>query len=346
MYAVRSLARHHGTQPMFVSVPQPAWVHMRSTRGFTLVELLVVIAIIGTLIGLLLPAVQAAREAGRRTACGNNLRQLALASIQHESQHKFFPSGGWGWIWTGDPDRGFGKSQPGSWAYSLLPNLEYAEIFNKGADGQADVVTDQQRTGVASVAGVPVATFICPSRRAARAYPLLVTDPALFANAVPSTRGSRSDYAANAGANQIPWFSGPADMQSALAGAFGDMSGCNGLAHQRSEVRPVMITDGLSKTYLMGEKYLDPRHYDTGQSIRDDQSMLAGDDLDMHAWTHVRPLRDTQGFNGIMEFGSAHPSGLWMAFVDGSVRTVSFDVDGTVHSRAGSRNDGAVSDVP
>ncbi len=93
-------------------------------RGFTLVELLAVIAIIGLLVSLLLPAVQSARESARRAHCGNNVRQLALGCLAHLNQHGSFPSAGWGWCWTGDPDRGFGKSQPGSWAFSVLSFIE------------------------------------------------------------------------------------------------------------------------------------------------------------------------------------------------------------------------------
>ena len=79
---------------------------MRRPRGFTLVELLVVIAIIGVLVALLLPAVQAAREAARRNECANNLRQLALACLLHEEQLGYFPSGGWGNRCLGDSSRG------------------------------------------------------------------------------------------------------------------------------------------------------------------------------------------------------------------------------------------------
>src|SRR5688572_17140910 len=102
---------------------------MRPIRqAFTLVELLVVIAIIGILVALLLPAIQAAREAARRATCTNQVKQIALAWHLHHDVHKFFPSGGWGYNFMADPDRGTGEKQPGSWAYSCLPHLEEQDL--------------------------------------------------------------------------------------------------------------------------------------------------------------------------------------------------------------------------
>jgi len=136
-------------------------------RGFTLVELLVVIAIIGILIAILLPAVQAAREAARRIQCANNLKQLATGAHLHLDSHGHFPTGGWGYRWVGDPDRGFGLDQPGGWRYNLLPFIEQGAVHQRGSGG----TPDEKRLAAEALTQTPIATFFCPSRRAAKLYP-------------------------------------------------------------------------------------------------------------------------------------------------------------------------------
>ena len=105
----------------------------RISEGFTLVELLVVITIIGILIALLLPAVQAAREAARMTQCRNQLKQLALGCLNHESTYKRLPTNGWGYGWSGDADLGTDRHQPGGWIFNVLPYIEQQALHEMGA---------------------------------------------------------------------------------------------------------------------------------------------------------------------------------------------------------------------
>ncbi|MEQ8847419.1 DUF1559 domain-containing protein [Botrimarina sp.] len=136
-------------------------------RGFTLVELLVVIAIIGILVALLLPAVQAAREAARRTQCKNNLKNIGLALQNHHDTQGFFPAGGWGFVWMPDPDAGYGVDQPGSWFYSLLEYIEEGSLRSIGSGLPQAQKPEALRTLLTS----PISVLNCPSRRAATPYP-------------------------------------------------------------------------------------------------------------------------------------------------------------------------------
>ncbi|MCS7304881.1 MAG: DUF1559 domain-containing protein [Thermoguttaceae bacterium] len=318
--------------------------------GFTLVELLVVITIIGILIALLLPAVQSAREAARRTQCANNLKQIGLGMLQHEQTFGFFPSGGWGWHWVGDPDRGSGAGQPGGWIYQILPYLEQMALRQMGSDGQPDVITETQRQQVAEATKVAVAVFNCPSRRRAIAYPHPIEKN--WPSAVPASNlqawnaydvdfTGRTDYNCNAGDVVRQWGTGPSSLAAGIAGqGFTDMSASTGICFQRSQITAGDIRDGMSNTYLVGEKYLRPEDYTTGNSQSDDHSILVGDDIDLQKWTQNPPMQDRPGYIDHWRFGSAH-AGIWQVCMgDGSVRAVSYSIDPETHRRLGNRRDG------
>jgi prepilin-type N-terminal cleavage/methylation domain-containing protein len=322
---------------------------VRAVGGFTLVELLVVIAIIGLLIALLLPAVQSARESARRNQCVNNVRQVALAFLTHNDTHGHLPTAGWYQNWSGVPERGFSKRQPGAWPYTVLPFLEETVIFDmgKGLTGSARITAGLRREAS------PVSAYYCPSRRSARAYPFASTLAAGAVTVRPTdlcpvqirALVAKVDYAANGGSN------GPASANigptSLTAGdAKTDWIGTHdGISFCRSQVTLKMITDGLSKTYMAGEKYLIPDSYTTGASKGDDQSAFIGYNSDILRFTgplslSPAPRQDTAGVDLTDFFGGPHASGFTMAFCDASVRMVSYDIAAQTHMRLGSRADG------
>lgn len=313
------------------------------SSGFTLVELLVVVAIIGVLVALLLPAVQAARERARMAQCKNHLRQLALAAQNHVSAHKHLPTGGWGASWTGDPDRGFGENQPGGWAYNLLPYVGEGSTLRAAGRGLPD---DEKRLVASRVMQTQLSLFYCPSRRAVGLYPH--PNPYVFANSETPAAVARTDYAACAGdrgTNTIAksnGVGGPLTLEEG-DGTFRWRSsiGYTGVVYWRSEVSLSRLVDGTSHTYLVGEKHLDTRHYDTGATNSDRGHVFIGfaPDSVRLARDNLLPRRDkasTYNFG----FGSAHIEGCNFAFADGSVRTIDYNIDGTVHARFGNREDG------
>jgi prepilin-type N-terminal cleavage/methylation domain-containing protein len=135
---------------------------MRS-RAFTLVELLVVIAIIGVLVALLLPAVQAAREAARRSQCMNNLKQIGLGCLNFQSTNKAFPTAGGvveQFIKAAELSKPLYGFETASWMYQILPFIEQQAIYN-GRRGDGGANAGFIKTGLISK---PVAAFNCPSR--------------------------------------------------------------------------------------------------------------------------------------------------------------------------------------
>ncbi|MBN1393448.1 MAG: DUF1559 domain-containing protein [Pirellulales bacterium] len=322
--------------------------------AFTLVELLVVITIIGILIALLLPAVQAAREAARRVQCTNNLKQLSLAMLNHEEQYKFFPSGGWGHRWTGDPDRGTGIEQPGGWTFVILPFLEQQAVYDLGSDGQPDVITAQQKSGAFTRDQTPLSMFICPTRRKPVVYPR--PGNRWYYNSDDITSSAANDYAANAGsnggANAISCSSGPSSIANADTYIYPGQHD-TGILFPRSQLTMAEISDGASSTYMIGEKYLCPDNYDNGLDPHDDMGIYEANSPDNTRWctydpendVSLHPMRDTPGYVIWGIFGSAHAASFHMAFCDGSVRGISYTIAPLVHSRLGDRRDGSVIDA-
>ena len=327
----------------------------------TLVELLVMVLIVGLLVALLLPAVQTAREAARRTQCHANLRQLALACLSHETVRGHLPTGGWGGVWAGDPDRGFGAKQPGGWAFNILPHVEQAPLRDLGS-GLLDTTAKADQAAIRLT--TPLSIFTCASRRTATTWRLAPTKAALNLVAVPATVARRpaavvrGDYAANMGSGLPPndYVGGGSFGPTALADMAGDADWSlqfgpptDGLIFRRSRIRLKDVSDGLSQTYLVGEKYVDPALLASGTSDDDDQCLYSGHDRDVLRTACTPPFRDQPGFDPKqvhgsyptpIAFGSSHPDACGMALADGSIQAVEYLIDPIVHRLRASRNDG------
>jgi len=317
----------------------------RSRAGFTLVELLVVISIIGILMSMLMPAVQQARESARRVQCKNNLNNIAKATLLHVSNHKFYPTGGWGWGWAGDPDRGFTRKQPGGWMYNILPYMEEAGLHDLGK-GQADA--QKRAAGVIRV-GTAISLFNCPTRRRPEQTPYIHGSP--YYNINMPKLIARTDYAGNGGDTgfrfngntkgpdvaALKWTSKQIDDAS-----IPENMNSSGIISLRSEWTSASVKDGESKTYLAGERYLYFSTYDTGSPADDDQGWDVAYDWDNVRWTNQPPLFDqvlgTKN-DGFEFFGSAHQQVFNMAFCDGSVTTISYEMDPNLHRVLGHRRD-------
>ena len=339
----------------------------RVRDGFTLVELLVVIAIIGILVALLLPAIQAAREAARRNQCTNNLKQLSLGALNHESTLKQFPSTGLGYRWIGDPNYGHGRKQPGGWIFNTLPFIEEQAIHDMGS-GVGSNWTDAARKKIfAERASITIKTLNCPSRRSGGPYS---RDKGLetFKNQDSVTLSARSDYAGNIGDGDNGGFPpGPDKLEDTETGAWESITipvnykkfstEATGVFTFWSFNRLKSITDGLSKTYCIGEKNINRDKYENGLDDGDDQDNYGGMDRDNLRFgrgektnpivSAIPPMPDTPGAKDYdSSFGGAHAGVVLMAMCDGSVHGISYDIDPTMHGRLANRKDGESVTLP
>ena len=346
--------------------------------GFSLIELLVVLSIIAMLAGLLLPAVEQAREAAAQTQCRNNLHQLAVALIAHHDQERFFPSAGWGFTWAPDPSRGSGDSQPGGWGYVILPYLEQVPLYTLGAGTTGVALENENVRRLTS----PLPIWHCPSRRPVQLYPVK-KHPAHIVQPTLSgalTQSARTDYAINGGDTFYSIGPGPASLAKGDSGKypFPDWGQSNGISHVRSRVTFSHITDGASNTYLIGEKYLSTDAYYTGTAPGDDQGPYVSNDRDSMRWgslpppqsgsalipetvgpqpqksripngpifsaapatSNLPPQQDQAGPDYPYSFGSTHEPGMNMAMADGSVRFISYSLPAAMHLLLCNRRDG------
>ena len=275
--------------------------------GFTLVELLVVIAIIGILVSLLLPAVNAAREAARRISCSNNLKQLALSIQLYESAHQTFPHAR-----TNNANTGI------TWAVEIMPFLEEASSFD---DWQSAGLNFKKAPE--ALREHHVSAYYCPSRRG----PMLATgeekpSPRPVRNSKP---GACGDYAVNGGSN-LPT-SGPdkSDFRSNNNGPFLPRPNINNPQTKKSHKH---LKDGTGVTLFIGEKHIiaeqfgrtffdrsiyDSKDSDTATRVASPTSLLAKSEYE--------PYR--------FQFGSAHPGLVLFGFGDGHVAGLATDTDGT-----------------
>jgi prepilin-type processing-associated H-X9-DG protein len=279
--------------------------------------------------------------------------------LNHNTSRGHLPTGGWGYRWIGEPDGGYGKDQPGGWAYNILAYIEeqsLRDIGRGGADRFKDPMNAHRQDAFLLLLSKPLPIFNCPSKRPSELWPFASDpgNPFLATNAFKCSYSNRchvarSDYRVNSGNKSPNDQTGPSITQrpETYSWAFAAPGMANGTCYQRSMVRIAQISDGTAKTAMIGEKYLNTDRYFDGLDSADDQCVFTGHDRDNAGYTanHKEPMppqRDRPGVSLSFYFGGPHASGFNMAYCDGSVRQIEYMVDRDVWRRTGGRDDDAI----
>lgn len=296
--------------------PDPSARRRRRT-GFTLVELLVVIAIIAILMGLLLPAVQMAREAARNAQCKNNLKQMGLALLNYENAHQKFPPG-----WSAKN----ASDDPGwAWMSFVLPQIEQPALYDQI---NFKLTADQPTHDSIRISRLEM--MMCPSAQWAvdTTFPL----PRFELNDIDITRAM---YVGNVGSEVVAEEMDDGDTCPSTQLLFGDSFGSNGVFYQASRTRYADILDGSSNTILVGERSGDIFH-STWLAVLP-KSTFAG--WRVVGWTGEPPNNPNYSqdphFHGFAQFNSSHPSITNFAFCDGSTRGVVDEIEPAVFAAMG-----------
>ncbi|MHB8903346.1 MAG: DUF1559 domain-containing protein [Thermoguttaceae bacterium] len=280
-------------------------------NAFTLVELLVVIAIIGILIALLLPAVQAAREAARRMSCTNNLKQIGVALHNYHDTHRALPMG---WLASGSGGGYDFEGSPGwAWSARILPLLEQRPLYER-VDMHAPVTDPANDAARVTV----VSTLVCPSDPGDDLFDLKDAVDDETEGTTVLTRLAKSNY---------PGVFGTQDIHGICETGQPGFNGCqgNGMFYLNRCVAFRDITDGLSNTFMVGERWSRWVHstwtgvVPGGWHAHSRVVAVASDEMPPNSAASV----EQQTHN----FSSYHPAGTNFLLADGHVQIVTETID-------------------